>query len=246
MSSVFPESEFKAFGRAASAFFPDLLSDEALSDPLKKRQQFDRSYQAVRYRYRLSYDSCAEFKELLSNPSESWKAGWGDEELNYKLERCIYLFFMSSLSVFESLVFCLYFFGHAINPREFPHVNSPRKICLTVTSKAFLAAFPQAEISQYLSEMPQKPEYVEIETHRNILAHRLSGRRSVKLIGIIHPDGTDTSTIEETWDIPCSAQNREFNDGFLHQYLDEVTNLLRTLISSAAAFADLPPQTTSA
>jgi len=58
--------------------------------------------QAVRYRYRLCTECSEEFKALLANPSETWQAGWGDEELMYKLERCIYVFFMSGLSVFES------------------------------------------------------------------------------------------------------------------------------------------------
>ena len=35
-----------------------------------------------------------------------WAAGWGDEELTYKLERCIYTFFMSGLSVFDSFTYC--------------------------------------------------------------------------------------------------------------------------------------------
>jgi hypothetical protein len=54
-----------------------------------------------------------------------WRAGWGDEELTYKLGRCIYSFFMSALSVFDNFAFCLYFLGHAIKPVEFPEVANP-------------------------------------------------------------------------------------------------------------------------
>jgi Glutathione-dependent formaldehyde-activating enzyme len=114
MPSAFPESEFRAFSIAAGAFFPELLSDEVLFDRLERRRHFDWSCQAVRYRYRLCSECCVEFKALLADPSEAWQAGWGDEELNYKLERCIYVFFMSGLSVLESFVFCLYFLGNAI------------------------------------------------------------------------------------------------------------------------------------
>ena len=41
MPSGFPESEFRAFGLAAHAFFPQLLSDEDLNDPLERLWQFD-------------------------------------------------------------------------------------------------------------------------------------------------------------------------------------------------------------
>src|SRR5216684_6960491 len=59
MPSIFPDTEFRAFGIAAGRFFPALLSDEVLYDPLEKRRHFDSSWQAVRYRYR----SCAECSE---------------------------------------------------------------------------------------------------------------------------------------------------------------------------------------
>jgi hypothetical protein len=192
MPSAFPEGDFRAFSIAASAFFPALLSDEALFDPLERRRHFDWSCQAVRYRYRLCSECSVEFKALLAAPSEAWQAGWGDEELNYKLERCIYGFFMSGLSVFESFVFCLYFLGHAINPKDFLHFDKPKKISLTATSKAFRIAFPQAAITQHLVEIPKKPEYTIIDALRNILAHRVSGRRSVQTCGTTHADGTYT------------------------------------------------------
>jgi len=37
-------TDFRAFGLAATAFFPGILSDEALSDPQEKRQHFDWSW----------------------------------------------------------------------------------------------------------------------------------------------------------------------------------------------------------
>ena len=107
--ATFPDSEFRAFGIAASNLFPGLLSDEVLYDPQEKRRHFDLSWQAVRYRYRSCCEWNEEFRTLLDNPSEEWQAGWGDEELTYRLERCIYIFFMGALSVFDSFALCLYF-----------------------------------------------------------------------------------------------------------------------------------------
>src|SRR5579862_4953695 len=95
MRASFPETDFRAFGLAATAFFPGIVSDEALFDPEEKRRQFDWSWQAVRYRYRSCAECNDDFKALLANASEMWKAGWGDEELTYKLECCIYQFFTS-------------------------------------------------------------------------------------------------------------------------------------------------------
>ena len=115
MPASFPETDFRAFGLAA-AFFPGVVSDEALFDPEEKRRHFDWSWLAVRYRYRSCAECNGEFKTLLDGASEMWKAGWGDEELLFKLERCIYVFFTSALSVFDSFVFCLY--GRASHQRQ--------------------------------------------------------------------------------------------------------------------------------
>ena len=126
MPPAFPSAEFRGFGQAASNFFPALLSDEALFDPQEKRRNFDWSWQAVRYRYRSCAECQDEFRALLTNASEEWRAGLLDEELTHKLERCIYLFFMSAQSVFDSFAYCLYFLGHAIQPGAFPAVANPR------------------------------------------------------------------------------------------------------------------------
>jgi hypothetical protein len=113
-------------------------------------------------------ECCVEFKALLADPSEAWQAGWGDEELNYKLERCIYVFFMSGLSVLESFAFCLYFLGNAIRPRDFPQFDKPKKITLTATSRAFTAAFPNAVITRRLVEMATK---ARVHYHRHTPEH---------------------------------------------------------------------------
>jgi hypothetical protein len=109
--------EFRAFGLATNPFFPRILSDEDMSDPLHRA--------------------------LLANPSEMWQAGWGDEELTYKLERCIYTFFRNGLSVFDNFAYALYFLGYAIQPATFPDVAKLRNITRKATRKAFDVAFPR-------------------------------------------------------------------------------------------------------
>lgn len=238
MPSGFPEAEFRTFGLAAHAFFPDLVSDENLNDPLERRTQFDRAWQAVRYRYRLCAESSEEFRSLLANASESWRADAGDEELTYKLERCIYVFFMSGLSVFESLGFCLYFLGGAMQPNGFPHVAKPKKITLDATSKAFAAAFPQSVITQRLVELSQSPEFTTLDAVRNKSAHRLSGRRNVRSSSALHRDGTYECTMrEEEWYIPGSNEKLTFDEEMLQRHLGKITSLLSTLASASCEFA---------
>lgn len=243
MPPAFPETEFRAFGLAASNFFPALLSHEALFDPHEKKRHFDWSWQAVRYRYRSCAECQDEFKALLHNASDVWRAGWGDEELTYKLERCIYMFFMSGLSVFDSFSFCLYFFGHAIQPDAFPQIVNPRKITRMTTSKAFSATFPQAEITSLLVALPDDARFSIIDTVRNLVGHRISGRRSVRGSGTTHADGTHTTDWhEETWHIPGAAGKLVFDEELLQRHLDDITALLTPLASASRDFAEAQHQ----
>jgi hypothetical protein len=239
MPPAFPETEFRAFGLAAQGFFPALMSNEALFDPQEKRRHFDWSWQAVRYRYRGCGECQDEFKSLLSNASDAWRAGWGDEELTYKLERCVYIFFMSGLSVFDSFAFCLYFLGNAMRPGAFPDVANPRKITRMATSRAFSATFPSAVITGLLANLPQDTRFGGIDAVRNLLAHRISGRRSVRSSSTLHKDGTYTTDLhEETWHLPGAAGMLVFDEQLLQRHLNDITDLLTSLASAAREFAE--------
>jgi hypothetical protein len=199
----FPETDFRAFGIAASNSFLPITSEENLFDPLERRKHFDWSWQAVRYRYRNCAECNDEFKVLLAKPSQSWQNGWGDEELLYKLERCIYVFFTSALSIFDSFAFGLYFYGNAIQPATFPLISTPRKIDRKRTGVAFHGAFPNASITRLVLSLQSDPtlttndaRFVAIDTVRNLVGHRVSGRRSVREWGTTHEDGTHTSKRE--------------------------------------------------
>jgi hypothetical protein len=239
MPASFPETEFRAFGIAASNFFPGLLSDEVLYDPQEKRRQFDLSWQAVRYRYRSCAECSDEFKALLDSPSEMWQAGWGDEELTYKLERCVYVFFMGALSVFDSFALSLYFLGSAIQPAAFPDVTNPRKITRTTTHKAMSAAFPHDAITGLIGSLPQDARFATIDTIRNLLAHRISGRRSVRSSATLQKDGSYTTDFhEETWHIPGATGKLVFDRELLQRYLDDIIAMLSSLAGAARTFAE--------
>jgi hypothetical protein len=238
MPATFPEVDFRAFGLAATAFFPGVISDEALFDPQEKRRHFDWSWQAVRYRYRSCAECNDEFKALLAGASERWKAGWGDEELTYRLERCIYQFFTSGLSVFDSFAFCLYFYGNALEPSRFPEAANPRAVTRNATAKAFTAAFPQAAITSLLAGLSRDSRFNTIDIVRNLIGHRISGRRSVRASSTMAADGTQTHWREETWHLPGAAGVLVFDGELLQRHLDDITSLLLPLTSAARQFAE--------
>jgi hypothetical protein len=238
MPPAFPADEFRAFGLAASSFFPPILSEQSLYDPLERTTHFNWSYQAVLYRYRICAETADEFKTLLCDASDEWREGWfgWDENLNYKLERCIYVFFMSALSVFESFGFCLYFLGSALKRSDFPFCDSPKKITLTATSAAFAKTFPHTEIASRLADLLQTPDFTSVDAFRNILAHRVSGRRSIQVSTTVHSGGAVTPTRKETWHIPGSLVALEFNEQMLHTYLAQLTVQLLSLVTAARDF----------
>ena len=70
-----------------------VLSDDFFADTQEKRQHFTWSWQAAALSLSEVLESTR--KTLLNDPSEEWQSGSGDEELAYRLERCIYVFFMA-------------------------------------------------------------------------------------------------------------------------------------------------------
>ncbi len=233
MPPAFPETEFRAFGRSATKFFfPVRTSEESVFAPREEeRRHFEGEWQAVRYRYRSCAECQDEFKALLTNAKEWLWAGFPDEELNYRLERSIYMFFMSALSVFDSFVFSLYLVGHAIQPGAFPDVAKPRNITRKATAKAYKAAFPPAKITSLLTALPHDAGFRTIDAVRNRVGHRTSGKRIITESSATHADTTRSEWREQTWALPSPAGNLLF-DAELHrreslhiETIDAVKNL---------------------
>ena len=232
MPPSFPTDRFLEFGLLSSKFFPKFLSIEYETDPLQKRQHSDGAWRAVAYRYRACSESNDEFKVLGSGASELSREWGSDEEHNYKLERCVYQFFVSGLSVFESLAYSLYFFGSVQRPAYFPHVNDPKKVTIEGTSKEFGAAFPHASLTTGLVALLQDVDYKQISTMRNILAHRVAGGRSIH-VDVRHSDPTFAPTREEAWSAQGSNDRLIFDDQLLQRPLSGITKLLTTLLQAA-------------
>jgi len=236
MPSTFPENTFQEFVKLAGKFFPALLSEENLNDPQKKRMHFERAWLAVRYRYRACSEHNEGFKALIVNASDLWKEWSADKEQNYRVEQCLYHFFMNGLSVFDSLGFCLYFVARMVDPKHFAHVGNPEKITLKTTTRTFKAAFPHASITNHLRELLENPEFIKIKAIRNILAHRLSSWRTIISNGSNDSDGTYRYTREEFWHIPGLKEELVFDEKLIQRPFDEITRLLTKLISASLEF----------
>ncbi len=170
---------------------------------------------------------------LFSEASELSREWGSDNEHNYKVERAVYQFFMSSLSVFESLAYSLYFLGSMQQQAHFPQINDPKKITVEGTSKAFIAAFPHALLTASLVALLQDEDYKQINAMRNILAHRLAGGRSIRVEGGRDSDGTSTYTREETWYVRGANDQLVFDEQLLQRPLNGVTRLLTAILEAA-------------
>jgi hypothetical protein len=149
------------------------------------------------------------------------------------------MFFMSGLSVFDSLAFCLYFLGNTINPGAFPGVAKAVAITLKGTAQAFGAAFPQAKITGLLIGLPKDSRFSIIRDVRNVVGHRISGRRSIRSSGTLHSDGTHTTDWhEETWNLLGAGGKLMFDEKLLQRHLEDITALLASLASAACELAE--------
>jgi len=234
----FPQNEFREFGKLAATLFPATLSDEDLDDSLQRRLHFQGAWLAVCYRYRACAEQNSAFNSVFDKAmsSDLWREWSEGEDHNYELEQCLYGFFMNALSVLESFGFCLYFVGAMIDVQNFPKTSNPRGITLKTTHAAFEAAFPNSSVTAYLAQMAKDPGFTRIDTIRNLLAHRLTGRRNIRSFGSTHPDGTYTEKREELWYLPGLNEEIFFDKQLVQRHLDDVTRLLTTLTSASLEF----------
>jgi len=238
MPHAFPQAAFQEFGKVADTLFPATGSDEDLDDPLQRRLHFQGAWLAACYRYRACADQNAVFNAVFDQAlsSDLWREWSVGEDHNYELEQCLYGFFMNALSVLESFGFCLYFVGAAIDVQNFPKIHTPRGITLKTTHAAFEAAFPNSLVTANLAAMTKDPAFTRIDTIRNLLAHRLTGRRNIRSFGTTHSDGTHTERREELWYIPGLNEEVCCDKQLVQRHLNDVTRLLTALTSASLEF----------
>lgn len=138
---------------------------------------------------------------------------------------------MNAVSVLESFGFCLYFIGAMIDARDFPKICSPRGITLKTTLDVFKSAFPNSSVALSLSAMAKDPGFTRIGTIRNLLAHRLTGRRNIRSYNSASHPGR-----EELQYIPGLNEEVFFDKQLVQRQLDDVTRLLTALTSASLEF----------
>jgi hypothetical protein len=127
---------------------------------------------------------------------------------------------------------------HPLQPSAFPDVATPRKITRSATARAYSAAFPQATITRLLAELADDAGFAAIDAVRNVVGHRLAGRRSVASSGTVHDDGTHTEDWRtDRWALPGAATSLDFSEDMLQRRLDDITRLLAPLATAAREFA---------
>jgi hypothetical protein len=82
-------------------------------------------------------------------------------------------------------------------------------------------------------ELLKDSGFKRIEDIRNILAHRLVGRRHIRDYGTTRPDGIRR---EEFWHIIDLGEDLEFNDELLQRHFNEVNSSLTELIMASLEF----------
>jgi hypothetical protein len=238
MPASFPSDDFRSFGLATINVFPATLSIEDQTDPLQRRANFNWSWQAVRFRYRSAAEASDQFRDLVRKAGDPWESDLMDEESSYNLERCVYTFFVSAISVFDSFAYSLYFLGHALRPEVFQKVAAPKQIDLKKTSDSFSSAFPTEAITAGLAALTTDERFCHLAELRNIVAHRLNGRLTVKASSMIELDGTHTMSSEERWHLQGASDSPTFDAEMLQRHLHDVTALLGPLVTAAKAFAE--------
>ena len=150
----------------------------------------------------------------------------------------MYLFFTSALSVFDSFAFNLYFYGNALLPGNFPLVGKPKKIITAETAKAFADAFPGESITKDVGALSNDARFRKIDSVRNVVGHRLSGRRGMRFWSTPLGDGSYARRKEQTWNLPGSETRMTLDANMLKGRLDDVTALLSELSKHAREFSE--------
>jgi hypothetical protein len=75
-----------------------------------------------------------------------------------------------------------------------------------------------------------------MESIRNILAHRLTGRRNVRGYGIVTSDRSAIHMKEEVWNVPGSDAELIFDDQLIETHLEGIASLLTSLTDASVEF----------
>jgi hypothetical protein len=163
--SSFPSKHYKAIDKRVTG---------KKDDNLKAWNEYAGAWKALAYRYK----SCEEYNKKFSDSISS--AGSSPQFCErYKQERDLFNFFVTGLSVIDSLFYGLYAIASFINPEIFPISDQKdlRNIKPESTKDKYKKVFAGEKITEFIQKLISNKEYSEWKEVRNILAHRVSPPR---------------------------------------------------------------------
>lgn len=232
MPAQFPAALYDAiYDRVFRKYQGDRASGKVAEDFVM--QQFLRSWAAVAYRFRASFEHSNEYIKVIEPYRYTLTAI--DTETQYAQERELFNFFVSSLSTIESLFYSLYFVGAFADPTIF--IYNPlnpkmlKDIKPVLTSRKFEAyerkvGTPEAKtLSQELTVLLSASQDTEMKGIRNPLAHSIVPIRTnwVHVVESVYK-GASSSSSGTKWlnDIPLDLDTIATRHSWLAQKLEAI------------------------
>ena len=146
----------------------------------KSWKQYSGAWNAVAYRFKACAKHNIIFTDSVIRAGNTPKASE-----RYIQEKELFNFFVTGLSVIESLLYGLYSIVSIVKPDCFPITKQGhlRGINPKKTSENLNCAFPEEEISKKIKMLVESKDFIEWSDIRNILAHRASPGREIHVGG---------------------------------------------------------------
>lgn len=167
--------------------------------------EFACAWNAVAYRFL----SCTEYDAAFTKSVKRFTNSPPHDEW-YRQQRDLFGFFVTGVSVIESLCYGLFAVGSILTAQNFPFAtsNDRKYVYPETTADKFGKVFPSEGITATLKRMIDTKDYQDLKGMRNILSHRSTpSRRFYKggandgdvLWGDMIPINQDTTCLRRRW-----------------------------------------------
>jgi len=162
--------------------------------------EFQGGWNAVAYRFCANVEHDASFTASVREYGVSPAM-----DQRYRQERELLGFFVTGLSVSESLAYSTYAIGSMLDATAFP-MQTPKNrknVDIAETSRRYKKSFPTENITVVWNELLHLTEFKELKEVRHILAHRCApSRRIVDSASISFQTGALTDrTVQAEWTV---------------------------------------------
>ena len=184
--------------------------------------QYAGAWNAVAYRFL----ACADYDQAFTESIQ--RAGNAPPPTErYNQERALFGFFVTGLSVIESLCYGSFAVASMIDVQNFP-MTTPQNlkdINPEYTTKKFISVFPTDPITILLKQLTTSQDYRDWKDIRNILAHRSAPGRTIQFS--INPGSQIDGAL---WinginiDINMTSSKRQWLSTILRKLLEETNS----------------------